>query len=164
MARSSVDLHYFQGLISAAVMDLSKVHLDLDNAWREIADDLPRIDATKWGPRLRFSTSPRAVEQFYREIGPRLGKFILYGSGDFHHLTALWLRRMHEPITLVSPAALVLRRLDQSRAGAAARQACRDLGLRKFRVLVAAPAFRQSQSGTLGDADRPSVGGRSVVE
>jgi arginase family enzyme len=102
MARSSVDLYYFQGLISAAVMDASEVHLDLDNAWCEIADDLPRIDATKWGPRLRFSTSPRAVEQFYREVSPHLGKFVLYGSGDFHHLTALWLRQTHEPITLVS--------------------------------------------------------------
>jgi hypothetical protein len=31
------------------------------------------------------------VEQFYREIEPQLAKFILYGSGDFHHLTGLWL-------------------------------------------------------------------------
>ena len=83
-------------------MAASEVHLDLDNAWREIAEDLPRIDATEWGPHLRFSTSPRAVEQFYREIQPHLGNFVLYGSGDFHHLTALWLRRTPEPITLVS--------------------------------------------------------------
>lgn len=80
----------------------SALHLDLDGAWRNVAHSLPTADATKWGPRLRFSTSPRAVEQFYRAIQPHLSKFILYGSGDFHHLTALWLRRTHEPITLVS--------------------------------------------------------------
>jgi arginase family enzyme len=78
------------------------VHLDLDSAWHEVPHGLPTVNATRWGPRLRFSTSPRAVEQFYREIGPQLGKFVLYGSGDFHHLTALWLRCTHDPITLVS--------------------------------------------------------------
>src|SRR5437763_3226085 len=72
-ARSSVDLQYFRGLISAAVMAPNEVHLDLDHAWRGIADDLPRIDATKWGPPLRFSTPPQAVEQFYRDIHPPLG-------------------------------------------------------------------------------------------
>jgi hypothetical protein len=80
----------------------SAVHLNLDAAWHEIPHGLPTIDATKWGPHLRFSTSPRTIEQFYREIGPQLGKFVLYGSGDFHHLTGLWLRSMREPVTLVS--------------------------------------------------------------
>jgi arginase family enzyme len=78
------------------------IHLDLDNAWSEIAHALPSVDATNWGPQLRFSTSPRAVEQFYREVAPQLGKFVLYGSGDFHHLSALWLRSRPEPVTLVS--------------------------------------------------------------
>ena len=80
----------------------SAVHLDLDAAWREIPHGLPTIDATKWGPRLRFSTSPRMIEQFYGEIRPQLAKFILCGSGDFHHLTGLWLRLTHQPVTLVS--------------------------------------------------------------
>jgi arginase family enzyme len=78
------------------------IHLDLDNAWSEIAHALPSVDATSWGPQLRFSTSPRKVEQFYREVAPQLGKFVLYGSGDFHHLSALWLRSRPEPVTLVS--------------------------------------------------------------
>lgn len=80
----------------------SSIHLDLDCAWRSVAHNLRTIDATRWGPRLRFSTSTRLIEEFYQEIQPHLGKFVLYGSGDFHHLTALWLRRTHEPITLVS--------------------------------------------------------------
>ena len=42
------------------------------------------------------------IERFYREIEPQLAPFILYGSGDFHHLTALWLRRVDQPVTLVS--------------------------------------------------------------
>jgi len=79
-----------------------RVHLDLDQAWRGIEGDFPTIDAMEWGPRLRFSASPRTTEHFFREITPRLGNFVLYGSGDFHHLSALWLRRIREPLTLVS--------------------------------------------------------------
>jgi arginase family enzyme len=76
------------------------VYVDLDGAWKEPA--LPVVNLTKWGPRLRFTTSPRAVEAFFREVESRLADFILYGSGDFHHLTALWLRRLREPFTLVA--------------------------------------------------------------
>jgi arginase family enzyme len=60
------------------------------------------IDVRRWGPRLRFSSPARFVEKFYREVEAQLAPFILYGSGDFHHLTALWLRRVEQPITLVS--------------------------------------------------------------
>jgi hypothetical protein len=79
-----------------------RVHLDLDHAWRGVGADFPTINAIEWGPWLRFSVSPRTTERFFREITPRLGKFVLYGSGDFHHLSALWLRRIREPLTLVS--------------------------------------------------------------
>jgi len=78
------------------------VHLDLDHAWRGVGPDLPIIDATEWGPQLRFSVPPGTAERFFREVTPRLGKFVLYGSGDFHHLTALRLRRIREPLALVS--------------------------------------------------------------
>jgi arginase family enzyme len=78
------------------------VHLDLDNAWSR--EDVPfeTIDVRRWGPRLRFSAPARLIEKFYREIEAQLAPFILYGSGDFHHLTALWLRRVDQPVTLVS--------------------------------------------------------------
>ena len=78
------------------------VHLNLDGAWRGADANLPTIDATAWGPRLRFSASPRTVEKFFQEIKPQLGDFILYGSGDFHHLSGLWVRRVDESLTLVS--------------------------------------------------------------
>ena len=60
-------------------------------------------DARSWAPRLRFSAPPRLIEAFYREHEADLAApFLLYGSGDFHHLTALRLRRIAEPVVLVS--------------------------------------------------------------
>ena len=42
------------------------------------------------------------IEKFFDEYAARLGPFTLFGSGDFHHLSALWLRRVTEPFALVS--------------------------------------------------------------
>jgi arginase family enzyme len=42
------------------------------------------------------------VEEFYREFTERVSPFLLYGSGDFHYLSALWLRRIAQPFVLVS--------------------------------------------------------------
>ena len=78
------------------------LHLNLDDAWRDQPFDLPIVDARSWGRKLRFSAPPRLVAEFYREYEPRLGSpFLLYGSGDFHYLTALWVHRVTEPVTLV---------------------------------------------------------------
>jgi hypothetical protein len=60
------------------------------------------LDAREWGPQLRFCAPPRIVEDFYREFGARLTPFTLYGSGDYHYLSALWLRQFNEPLVLVS--------------------------------------------------------------
>jgi hypothetical protein len=75
------------------------LHLDLDRAWTDEPLGLPRLDARAWGPPLRFSAPPRVIEKFYDEIGPRLPPFVLYGSGDFHHLSGLWVR--HAPLAQV---------------------------------------------------------------
>jgi len=78
------------------------LHLDLDGALpREDAFRAGYFDARQWGPKLRFSASKSLVETFYREVRDHLGAFTLYGSGDFHYLTALWLRRFQEPFVLV---------------------------------------------------------------
>jgi len=78
-------------------------YLNLDDAWRNKPFDLPAIDARDWGPRLRFSAPPRLIAQFYRECETHLASsFLLYGSGDFHYLTALRLRCVAEPIIVVS--------------------------------------------------------------
>jgi hypothetical protein len=51
---------------------------------------------------LRFCAPRRLVEGFYNEVSQGIAPFILYGSGDFHYLTALWLRRVDRPFILVS--------------------------------------------------------------
>jgi len=78
-------------------------HFNLDDAWPDQPLGLPAVDARDWGPQLRFSAPPRLVEKFYREHETTLAVlFLLYGSGDFHYLTALRLRRVTQPVVLVS--------------------------------------------------------------
>lgn len=63
------------------------------------------MDLRKWGPRLRFITSQSEIEHFQTEIGPIISTipFLLFGSGDFHHLSAIFLRRfLAAPEVLVS--------------------------------------------------------------
>ena len=79
------------------------LHLNLDDAWQDEPLGLPVIDARTWGPRLRFSAPRRLIAEFYRAHETNLASpFLLYGSGDFHHLTALRPRRIAGPIVLVS--------------------------------------------------------------
>jgi arginase family enzyme len=78
------------------------LHFNLDDAWNDLPRDIPVLDAREWGPRLRFSAPARLIEQFFREYRARVAPFILCGSGDFHHLSALWVRRLAEPFVLVS--------------------------------------------------------------
>ncbi|HEX4696139.1 MAG TPA: hypothetical protein VH254_00520, partial [Candidatus Udaeobacter sp.] len=79
------------------------LHLNLDDACRDEPFGLPIVDARAWGPRLRFSAPPRVVAQFYNEQETNLAApFLLYGSGDFHYLTALRLRRIAGPVVIVS--------------------------------------------------------------
>jgi len=78
------------------------LHLNLDDAWPDLPRDLAIVDARDWGPRLRFSAPSRLIEEFFREYESRLAPFLVYGSGDFHHLSALWIRRLTEPFVLVS--------------------------------------------------------------
>jgi arginase family enzyme len=84
-------------------LELRALHLNLDDAWRGEPLHLPQVDRGEWGPQLRFSTPPRLIERFYREHETYFAApFFLYGSGDFHHLTALRLRRIGDPTVLVS--------------------------------------------------------------
>ena len=78
------------------------LHLNLDDAWRDQPFGLPIVDAREQGPQLRFSAPPRLIDKFYREFESRLAPFLLYGSGDFHHLSALWIRRIAQPLIVVS--------------------------------------------------------------
>ncbi len=87
----------------------ASLHVDLDGAWSpEQTHGLPTLDLRPWGPRLRFCAPTREIEEFFVTAAsgiPRVTRFLLFGSGDFHHLSALWLRRLAgaEPaLTLVS--------------------------------------------------------------
>ncbi len=83
-------------------MSVAALHLNLDDAWKSPTIPLVSVDARDWGPRLRFSARRLEIEEFYRAEGRDLPPFLLYGSGDFHHLTALWLRRLASRTTVVS--------------------------------------------------------------
>ena len=76
------------------------VHLDLDGAWPDAP--LPTRDCRDWGPRLRYLARPTDIESFYRDVIQTLPPYVLYGSGDFHHLAGLLVRRITGPLTLVS--------------------------------------------------------------
>ena len=77
------------------------VHLNFDDGWTGISD-LHTLDLHDWGCRLRYFAPPAVIEQFYYEVIQSLPPFVLYGSGDFHHLAALLIRRFEEPLTVVS--------------------------------------------------------------
>jgi arginase family enzyme len=69
------------------------LHLDLDGAWGdEPIAAVPRLDARAWGPRLRYCAPPSEIEAFNDFLKPHLQPFVLYGSGDFHHLAGLLIR------------------------------------------------------------------------
>jgi arginase family enzyme len=77
-------------------------HLNLDDAWERQSLPFETIDLRAWGSRLRFSAPVREIERFARETTGQFAPFLVYGSGDFHHLSALWLRRFARVTTLVS--------------------------------------------------------------
>ena len=78
-------------------------YLNLDDAWGDAPLGLPTRDARTWGPRLRYIARRRDVEAFWQDVANDLGDFVLYGSGDFHHLAGALIRRVTTtPFTLVS--------------------------------------------------------------
>ena len=60
------------------------------------------MDALAAGPSLRFITTERAVDSFYGKFREHFRPFILSGSGDFHHLTAVFVRQVKEPFAILS--------------------------------------------------------------
>jgi hypothetical protein len=78
------------------------MYLNLDDAWFDEPNGVTTLDAREWGPQLRFSAPSRVVEKFYGEYESQVAPFLLYGSGDFHYLTALWIRRVNSPLIVVS--------------------------------------------------------------
>lgn len=77
-------------------------HLNLDDAWEETVLGLTCFDARVWGPRVRYFAPQTLLEEFYRAVLTPLPAFVVYGSGDFHHLTGWLVKKVAEPVTVVS--------------------------------------------------------------
>jgi arginase family enzyme len=81
---------------------MESCHLNLDDAWGDRPLNLPQIDARRWGPRVRYFAPERVLSAFASEVLAPLPPVVVYGSGDFHHLTGWLVRRVTEPITIIS--------------------------------------------------------------
>lgn len=89
--------------------------LDLDGALtgqsclarRVGAGAATRIDARDLGPRLRIVANGRGLADLHQRVEaafPMTGNaapLIFYGSGDYHHLAAFFLRWVSEPVTVL---------------------------------------------------------------
>jgi hypothetical protein len=71
----------------------NSIHLNFDDAWDSPSLPISTLDFRDWGPRLRYFAGAAALEKFDFQLPRPLPPFILYGSGDFHHLSGLWLQR-----------------------------------------------------------------------
>jgi hypothetical protein len=78
------------------------IHFNLDGAWPTDAMGIDALDLREWGPKLRFITRESIIEQFYEYVRPSLRPFVLLGSGDFHHLAGVLLRRIEKPVVVIS--------------------------------------------------------------
>src|SRR4051794_28889926 len=79
------------------------LHVDLDGAWpRETLQHSEFLDLRALGPSLRYSATSAGMREFAASLAPHAARFVLFGSGDFHHLSSVLAGRMREPFTLVS--------------------------------------------------------------
>jgi hypothetical protein len=78
--------------------------LDLDGAWGDALPRMATLDLRVWGSHLRYCAPRAEVEAFDRALPADLPPFLIYGSGDFHYLSGLLVRRVsrNHPLTLVS--------------------------------------------------------------
>ena len=80
----------------------NSVFLNLDDAWGEHPIPARSIDLRLWGPKLRYIGTRAEVKGFWEVVRKEVGRFVLYGSGDFHYLAGVLLRRVTSPVTLIS--------------------------------------------------------------
>ncbi len=83
---------------------MQQVHFDLDGSMTGVAQELgiPSVPLQEWGPALRFSAPSSLIKKFKELIPPHRKPFTLYGSGDFHHLSALFSEPQSEKISILS--------------------------------------------------------------
>jgi hypothetical protein len=78
------------------------IHLNLDDAWGDQPLGMRTLDVREWGPRLRYFAPDGLLFDFALTFLPALPPFNLYGSGDFHHLTAWLLHGIGDGVTVIS--------------------------------------------------------------
>jgi arginase family enzyme len=87
-------------------MTSNQVFFRTDEAWDFIPEDhgfnLPVVDVREEAKELRFITSKKKIDAFAEKHASSFRPFTLLGSGDFHHLSAVWTRQFQEPFTLLS--------------------------------------------------------------
>jgi arginase family enzyme len=79
-----------------------EVFFQVDDAWPDGAGGLETVDVREEAKALRFISSPKKIEAFAQKHAARMRPFTLFGSGDFHHLSALWTRQFRESFLLLS--------------------------------------------------------------
>jgi arginase family enzyme len=83
----------------------NQVFFRTDDAWDFIPEErrprLPVIDAREEAKALRFITTASRIDAFAAKHAADFRPYTLLGSGDFHHLSAVWTRQFQEPFTLL---------------------------------------------------------------
>ena len=77
-----------------------------DDAWDFIPEEhrlpMPVVDVSDEAKGLRFITSASKINAFAARHRNEFRPFTLFGSGDFHHLSAVWQRQFNEPFSVLS--------------------------------------------------------------
>jgi arginase family enzyme len=88
------------------MVESNQVFFRTDDAWDFLPAGrtlpLPVIDVREEAKALRFITSARRVDAFTKKHASDFRPYTLFGSGDFHHMSAVWTRQFREPFTLLS--------------------------------------------------------------
>ena len=83
-----------------------QVWFQTDEAWDSLPDGVRAnfqfVDVREEARGLRFITSAAKIDAFAARHAGDFRPFTLYGSGDFHHLSAVWIRQFSEPFALLS--------------------------------------------------------------
>jgi len=82
--------------------DPQKIFFQVDDAWADGVEGLPMIDVREEAKALRCVTSAKAIEAFAARHASEFRPYTLTGSGDFHHLSAVWTRQFKESFLLLS--------------------------------------------------------------
>ncbi len=83
-----------------------QVFFRTDEAWDFLPEDcgvrLDVADVQEEAKGLRFISSRARIDAFAEGHRAQFRPFTLFGSGDFHHLSAVWTRQFNEPFTILS--------------------------------------------------------------